>query len=56
LTDEEFAALQEVGKGLTQRIIPTEQRDVLIALRYIKRSVGGFALTKEGKRRLAAGR
>ena len=39
LTDEEFAALQEVGKGLTQRIIPTEQRDVLIALRYIKRRV-----------------
>ena len=38
-TDEEFAALQEVGKGLTQRIIPTEQRDVLIALRYIKSRV-----------------
>ena len=47
------------GAGWVARMSPTGpylQRDVLIALRYIKQSLGGFAPTKKGKRRLAAGR
>jgi hypothetical protein len=56
LSHEEFASLQEVDKGLMQRVIPAEYRDRLISLGYITERRGGLVLTNAGYMRLAAGR
>jgi hypothetical protein len=56
LSHEEFASLQEVGKGLMQRVIPARHRDRLISLGYIAERRGGLVLTNAGRMRLEAGR
>jgi hypothetical protein len=56
LSREEFTSLQEVGKGLLQRVIPLEHEASLIELLLIKRGLGGLGLTDAGKMRIAAGR
>ena len=57
LSREEFASLQEIGKGgRIQRIIPAEHRDRLISLGYIAERLHGLRLTDAGRTRLAAGR
>jgi hypothetical protein len=55
LNHEEFAYLQEVGKGLMQRIIPAGHRDRLKLLGYIVERRGGLVLTNAGRMRLEAG-
>jgi hypothetical protein len=56
LSSEEFDALQEVGEGQMQRIIPTEHRDRLLSLGFIVQRLGGLVLTNAGHMRLAGGR
>jgi hypothetical protein len=56
LSREEFASLQEVGKGLMQRIIPPEHEASLIEFGLVRRLLGGLGLTNAGKMRIAAGR
>jgi len=56
LSHEEFASLQEVGKGFMQRAIPHAHRDRLITLGYIVDLVGNLRLTDAGRVRLGAGR
>ena len=56
LSSEQFDALEEVGKGQEQRIIPTEHRDRLLSLGFIAQRLGALALTNAGRMRLAGGR
>ena len=56
LSYEEFASLQEIGKGLVQGIIPPEHREQLISLGYIAERLSALGLTNAGRIRLAAGR
>jgi hypothetical protein len=57
LTPEEFAALQEVGKGITQGApIPAEHRARLIELGLIRENVGGLCITGAGSMRIAIGK
>ena len=62
LTPEKFASLQEVGTRPTQRTIPEDHRDRLVAAGYVReviRKSGGvsaLALTGRGITRQAVGK
>ena len=62
LTDEEFAALKDVGKKPMERTISDKHRDRLIAAGYIREvvrhsgGVSAVALTGHGIRRLERGK
>jgi hypothetical protein len=56
LSPEEFASLQEVGKGQMQRSIPAEHSERLLSRGFIAKRVVGLGLTFEGYLRLAAGK
>ncbi len=48
LTAEQFASLQEVGKGLSRKSIPDEHAKRLIQLRLVKEGPGGLMQTPHG--------
>ena len=54
LSQEEFASLQEISKGLMQGVIPAEHCERLISLGYIAERLGAFGLTNAGRMRLMA--
>jgi len=62
LTDQEFAALKDVGKKPMERTISDKHRDCLIAAGYIREvvrhsgSISALALTGHGLRRLERGK
>jgi hypothetical protein len=56
LSREEFESLQELGRGLMQRVIPKAHNDRLIDLGYAKELLGGTGLTNEGRARIAMGK
>lgn len=56
LTDEEFAALREIGRGPMHDRIPREIGMRLIELGLAYRLLGEIRITSDGRRRLLAGR
>ena len=56
LTDEEFAALKEASRGISQLEIPQEHAERLVELGYLVRRLGSFSVTVAGNIRLAAGK
>ncbi len=48
LTAEQFASLQEVGKGLSRKSIPDDHAKRLIQLRLVKEGPGGLMQTPHG--------
>jgi hypothetical protein len=48
ITSEELASLEEVGKGLTQKPIPDQHKERLVALRLIKEGANGLMQTPHG--------
>ena len=48
LTAEQFASLQEVGKGASQKAIPDENVKRLIELRLVKQGPAGLMQTPHG--------
>jgi hypothetical protein len=54
LSENEFAALQEVARGFDQRSIPESHRRKLIDLRLIYKLLGGLRMTAAGRRHLAS--
>ena len=55
LSAEEFAAMREATKGLSQGDIRQENAARLIELGYLSRRLGSLVVTTAGNRRLTAG-
>jgi hypothetical protein len=56
LSPEEFASLQEVGRGIDQRPIPSAHKNKLMELGLVRENVGGLCVTGVGSVRIAGGR
>jgi len=56
LTADEFAALKEASKGISQADIRQEHAERLVELGYLVRRLGSLSVTVAGNLRLAAGK
>ncbi len=56
LSEEEFASLKKVGRGVIQSDIPGEHRNRLIELGLIRERHGGLDATGAGQLRIAQGK
>ena len=56
LSQEEFAALKEASKGISQLDIRQEHAERLVELGYVTRRLGSLSVTVAGNLRLATGK